>query len=85
MKEKYPTLRLLSVILKVLAWVVGISTLIIFFVIVIGGTIAGRTGTGGAVGILFVGIEYFILSYAGAEIISILLAIEKNTRKSEQS
>lgn len=59
MKEKYPTLRLLSVILKVLAWVVGITTLVIFFVIAIGGTFAGRTGTGGAVGILYVGIEFY--------------------------
>ncbi len=57
----------------------------IFFVIAIVGTVAGRTGTGGAVGTLFVGIEYFILSYATAEMISILLAIEKNTRKPEQS
>lgn len=85
MKEKYPTLRLLSVILKVMAWIVGISSFIVFFIVAFGGTVAGKSGAWGAGGILFVGIEYFILSYAGAEIITILLAIEKNTRGPEQS
>lgn len=94
METKFKTLRTISVILKVIAWVVAALTIILFLVMLVGGAalsqLGGRYGAPGVLGplwgvgmafyILIIGAIWFISLLAGAELILVILAIEENTR-----
>ncbi len=95
MEKKFTMLRIISVIMKIVAWVVAAMTIIGFFGMLISGAAlmqyGSRYGVGspglGALGgvalafyILIIGIIWFISLLAGAEFIMVILAIEENTR-----
>jgi len=100
MEPKFRTLRTVSVILKIIAWVIAALTIIGFIAMLVGGAalaqFGGRYGGGisalgpfGAVGIalyvLIIGAVWFISLLAGAELILVILAIEENTRAAKQT
>ena len=94
MEKKFRTLRIVSVIFKIIAWVVAALTVIGFIAILVGGAalsqFSGRYGGMGALGpfgavgiafyVLILGAIWFITLLAGAEMILVVLAIEENTR-----
>jgi amino acid permease len=95
MEKKFKTLRTISVIFKVIAWIVAVLTIIGFFAMLIGGAALSQIGSrygapGGMLGplsgiamafyILILGAIWFISLLAGAEVILVILAIEENTR-----
>lgn len=94
MEKKFKALRTISVIFKILAWIVAVLTIIGFLVMLVGGAalsqISGRYGAPDMLGplggiamafyILFLGAIWFISLLAGAEMILVILAIEENTR-----
>jgi hypothetical protein len=95
MEKKFNTLRIISTIFKVIAWVVAVFTIIGFFAMLIGGAalsqFSHRYGANyfpfGAFGgvamafyILILGAIWFISLLAGAELIMVIIAIEENTR-----
>jgi hypothetical protein len=95
MEKKFNTLRTISIVFKIIAWVVAVFTIIGFFGMLIGGAalsqLSQRYGTHyfpfGAFGgiamafyILILGAIWFISLLAGAELIMVILAIEENTR-----
>jgi hypothetical protein len=93
-EKKFRTLRTVSLILKVVAWVIAALTVIGFIALLVGGAALaqlggryggmGSFGPFGAVGIAFyiliIGIIWFLSILAGAELILVILAIEENTR-----
>jgi hypothetical protein len=92
-QTKFKTLRLVSVILRIIAWIVAALAIIGFIALLVGGAalsqFGGRYGLGaigpyGAIGIAFyvliIGAIWFISLLAGADMIMVLLAIEENTR-----
>lgn len=95
MQPKFKALRTISVIFKILAWVVAVFTIIGFFVMLVGGAalsqFSSRYGAPGLLGplggvamafyILIIGALWFISLLAAADLILVLLAIEENTRK----
>ena len=99
MESKFRTLRTVSVILKIIAWVVAALTVIGFIAMLVGGAAlaqfsgqyGGMAGLGpfGAVGIAFyiliIGAIWFISLLAGADLILVILAIEENTRAAKPS
>ena len=95
MDKKFNTLRIISVVFKVIAWVVAVFTIIGFFAMLVGGAALSQLGHRygadyfpfGAFGgvamafyILVLGAVWFISLLAGAELIMVILAIEENTR-----
>jgi ABC-type Fe3+-siderophore transport system permease subunit len=95
MEKKFNTLRIISVVFKVIAWVVAVFTIIGFIGMLVGGAalsqFSNRYGANyfplGAFGgiamafyILILGAVWFISLLAGAELIMVILAIEENTR-----
>lgn len=94
MDKRYRTLRTVSVILKIIAWVIAALTIIGFIAVLVGGAALaqfggryggiGGFGPFGAVGIAFyvliIGAIWFISLLAGADLILVILAIEENTR-----
>lgn len=94
MERKFKTLRMISIILKIIAWVIAALTIIGFIAILVGGAalaqFGGRYGGVGALGpfgavgvafyVLIIGIIWWISMLAGAEMILLILAIEENTR-----
>ena len=94
MEKKYRTLRTVSVILKIIAWVIAALTVIGFIAVLVGGAAIaqfggryagmGAFGPFGAVGIAFyvliIGAIWFLTLLAGADLILVILAIEENTR-----
>jgi hypothetical protein len=95
-ERKYGFLRAFSVILKIIAWLILIGSLIAAFVlVVVGGVSPPEMGefsrfsgvvTGAFMGIIAIvlGIIYFLFFYASAELIMLLISIEENTRKGAQ-
>jgi len=93
-EKKFRILRTISIILKIIAWVIAALTIIGFIAILVGGAalaqFGGRYGGVGALGpfgavgvafyVLIIGIIWFISILAGAELILVILAIEENTR-----
>ncbi len=83
--KKFPALHTISSIFKIMSWIVGIATAIMFFL-----TIAGLSqysaGGGFITGllILLAGGFYALILYAIAEGILVILAIEENTRTKEE-
>jgi len=98
MEQKFKALRMISVILKIFAWIVAVFTIIGFFVMLVGGAALsqfgsryGAPGIWGPLGgvamafyILIIGALWFLSLLAGADLILVILAIEENTRKSSQ-
>ena len=96
MQPKFKALRTISVIFKILAWVVAVFTIIGFFVMLVGGAalsqLGSRYGAPGLLGplggvamafyILIIGALWFISLLAAADLILVILTIEENTRKS---
>ncbi len=94
MERKFRTLRTVSIILKIIAWVIAALTVIGFIAMLVGGAalaqFSGRYGGMGAFGpfgavgiafyVLIIGIIWFLTLLAGAELIMVILAIEENTR-----
>ncbi len=95
MQPKFKALRTISVIFKILAWIVLVFTIIGFFVMLVGGAalsqLGSRYGAPGLLGplggvamafyILIIGALWFISLLAAADLILVVLAIEENTRK----
>jgi hypothetical protein len=94
MEKKFTALRTISVIFKIIAWIVAALTIIGFLVMLVGGAalsqFGSRYGAPGMLGplggiamafyILIIGAIWFISLLAGAELILVILAIEENTR-----
>ncbi len=95
MEKKFTALRIISVIFKVLAWVVAVFTVIGFISMLVGGAAMssmmgrGYGGYGGLGALGGIGMAFFILIYgaftfvsllAAADLILVILAIEENTR-----
>ncbi len=94
MEKKFRTLRTVSLILKVVAWIIAALTVIGFIALLVGGAAlaqfggrysgVGSLGPFGAVGVAFyiliIGTIWFLSILAGAELILVILAIEENTR-----
>jgi hypothetical protein len=79
---RWPALRLIASILKIIAWVEGglgaISALVTGF------TLAATIGAGGFLSALFLLVVVAIgalLTYASSEVIMLLISIEENTRR----
>lgn len=95
MQQKFKALRTISVIFKILAWIVVVFTIIGFFVMLVGGAalsqLGSRYGAPGLLGplggvamafyILIIGALWFISLLAAADLILVILTIEENTRK----
>jgi ABC-type glucose/galactose transport system permease subunit len=85
-EERYPALRIISTILRVLAWVVGVGCALGFV-----GTLIAAAATQSAHPALMAlilavyGVFGFIYLYAGAEAILVFLDIEENTRRTAAS
>jgi hypothetical protein len=96
MEKKYGFLRAFSVIMKILAWLILIGSLVTAFVLVVAGGVSptqmgefsrfSGVVTGAFMGVIAIifGILYFLFFYASAELIMLLISIEENTRKSAQ-
>ena len=94
MEQKFKALRTISVIFKIIAWIIAVFTIIGFFGMIIGGTALSSYGSrygapyimGPMWGIvmafyvLVVGAISFISFLAAADLILVVLAIEENTR-----
>ncbi len=79
---KWPALRLIATVLKIIAWVEGVIGAI--SALVAGSSLAATPiGAGGFLLTLFmlVGVAIgFLLTYASSEVIMLFITIEKNTR-----
>jgi hypothetical protein len=98
-EQKYKALRTISVVFKIVAWIIAVFTIIGFFVMIIGGaalsSYGGRYGAPNIMGpmwgifmafyILVVGAISFISFLAAADLILVVLAIEENTRALAQN
>lgn len=85
MEKKFTALRIISVIFKVLAWIVAVVTIIGFIVMLIGGAAMGSMmgrGYGGYGGLgslgAFggIGMAFFILIYGAFAFVSLLAAAD---------
>ncbi|MEO8973102.1 MAG: hypothetical protein ABI406_16065 [Ktedonobacteraceae bacterium] len=78
---KWPALRTIASVLKIIAWIEGVLGIIA--ALVLGATLAATVGGSAFLVALFllvaVAVE-FLLIYASSEIIMLFISIEKNTR-----
>lgn len=75
-KERYPALRFISGLYRILAWLIGIATVIAFFYMLS----QGQMGIPIGIGILIGGSILFVTFLAIAEGIKVFIDIEHNTR-----
>ena len=80
MDQKFKMLGLISVIMKVLAWIAAGLGFIFFLIILIGGGTPEAPRITSLVALLL-GLVYWCFFFGAGEIIQVLLAIEQNTRK----
>ncbi len=95
MERKFTALRTISVIFKIIAWIIAVFTIVGFFGMLVGGAalsqfgrqygshfnmIGPMWGVFMAFYVLIAGAISFITFLAGAEMILVILAIEENTR-----
>jgi hypothetical protein len=85
--KKFPALHTISAIFRFISWVVGLLTIVMIVVTLLGkfevptiGTL-GKYAAAGA--ILLIGGLYALVLHAAGELIMVALAIEENTRKKE--
>lgn len=79
---KWPALRLIASILKIVAWIEG--GLGVISALVTGGTVGRFAGAGAFLIVLFLLVFVavgFLVTYATSEIIMLFISIEKNTRQ----
>jgi hypothetical protein len=85
--NKFPALHTISLIFKIFAWILGIATVILSGTIIAGvyNFFTLNVGTGSkiitGIAVLLIGFFYVLILYAAAEAILVMLAIERNTRK----
>ena len=80
--SKWPALRLIAKILKIVAWVEGAIGVI--SALGTGVTLSATIGGGGFLATLFLLVLVavgFLMTYASSEIIMLFISIEKNTRE----
>lgn len=73
--NKYPTLRFISGVFRLLAWIIAITAVIAFYLIT-----EGDLGIVSALGVLVGGGILFFILLAVAELIKVFIDIEYNTR-----
>lgn len=80
--KKFPAVHTISSMFKIMSWIVGIATVIVFVLSIFQSTRHGF-GSGFLTGLLGVlaGGFFVLILYATAEGILVILAIEENTRK----
>ena len=73
-------LKMVTVIMEILAWIVGALGVVSFFIILIGG---GQPGSprGMSIVALLVGALYFAILYTFAGIVRLLMEIAENTSR----
>lgn len=85
MQERFPALRTISVLFKVLAWIVaavGVIVALIMLVIPVPQSEGEGIARLLALGLtLLVTFFYWLILYAIAEAIGVILAVEENTRR----
>lgn len=74
-KERFPVVRVLSAILKFVAWIVGAASAVLGMV-----AISNHDPLAG-IGAFALGVLIVIVNLAFAELLLVLLALEENTRK----
>jgi len=87
-QHKFPALKTIAWVFRILAWIVALLT-VVFFVVFLFTDSLGFQYEGGVkaavgFGILLAGALYVLLLYAAAEGILVILAIEENTRKAAE-
>jgi len=87
-KHRFPALRTIAAVLKVLAWIVAAAAVVAFVFLLVGGKNYGFTIGGASILTAFLvllgGALYTLILYAAAEGILVLLAIEENTRRAAE-
>ena len=83
--RSYPALRTIAVVFKVLAWIALVGGCLAL----IGGIVVAFTGDMEALTLVLVGplvgLLYFVMLYATAELIYVLIDISDNTRKTAEA
>jgi len=85
--KKFPALHTISAIFRFVSWIVGLLTIALVVITLLGKFEVPTIGTLGkyaaAAGILLAGGLYALILHAAGEMIMVALAIEENTRKKE--
>ncbi len=85
--KHFPALHTISAIFRILSWIVGLLTLVIVVLTLLGKFELPQVGVfgkyGGAGILLLAGGLYSLILHAFGELIMVALAIEENTRKKE--
>jgi hypothetical protein len=85
--KKFPALHTISAIFRFLSWIVGLLTIVMIVVTLLGKFEVPAFSSLGkyaaAAAILLAGGLYALVLHAGGELIMVALAIEENTRKKE--
>jgi hypothetical protein len=85
-QHRFPALKTIAWILRIVAWIVAVVCVVAFILFAFTNQIQQAQFQGMAkilvgVGMLLGGALYFLLLYAAAEGILVIIAIEENTRK----
>jgi amino acid transporter len=85
-QHRFPALKTIAWILRIFAWVVAVVCVVAFILFAFTDQFQQTQFQGTAkilmgIGILLAGALYFLLLYAAAEGILVVIAIEENTRK----
>jgi hypothetical protein len=85
--KKFPALHTISTIFRFVSWIIGLLTIVMIVVTLLGKFEVPTFGALGkyaaAVAILLAGGLYALILHAAGEMIMVALAIEENTRKKE--
>jgi hypothetical protein len=88
-QHRFPALRTISWILRILAWIVALVCVVAFILFMFTEQFQQVQFEGSAkivvgIGLLLAGALYFLLLYAAAEGILVIIDIEENTRKAAE-
>ena len=87
-KHRFPALRTVAAVFKVLAWIIAAAAVVAFVFLLVRGSDYGFTIGGTSILTAFLvllgGALYTLILYAVAEGILVLLAIEENTRRAAE-
>jgi hypothetical protein len=85
--RKFPALHTISAIFRIISWIVGLLTIFLIVVTLLGKFEVPAFGALGkyaaSAAILLAGGLYALILHAAGELIMVALAIEENTRKKE--